>query len=201
MLPMELLKLNFLTKIMDDDDRDVDDDFPTLGEYLGDRNEKNERHGKGRAILPNRDVYEGMYMYGKRDGPGVYKFKNKLAKNARYIGNYVQGKKQGFGRFIYPDGSRYEGNWVDDLKEGQGKYYYVNGDIHSGDWSKGLRHGKGTYTYANGTKYVGSWCKGKWEGFGEFHYCNYKYCGRFRDNKVSSITANTNTATVSEITR
>ncbi|XP_055897562.1 radial spoke head 1 homolog [Biomphalaria glabrata] len=169
---------------MEDDERDVEDDFPTLGEYIGDRNEKNERHGKGRALLPNRDVYDGNYMFGKRDGQGVYKFKNKLAKNARYIGNYVQGKKQGFGKFIYPDGSRYEGNWVDDLKEGQGKYFYVNGDVYSGDWSKGLRHGKGTYTYANGTKYVGSWCKGKWEGFGEFHYCNYKYCGRFRDNKM-----------------
>ncbi|XP_059141097.1 radial spoke head 1 homolog [Physella acuta] len=170
---------------MDDDDAaEEGDEFPTLGEYEGDRNEKNERHGKGRAILPNRDIYEGSYMYGKRDGMGVYKFKNKNARNARYIGNYFQGKKQGFGKFVYPDGSRYEGNWVDDLKEGPGKYFYVNGDTYSGDWSKGLRHGKGTYTYANGTKYVGSWWKGKWEGFGEFHYCNYKYCGRFRDNKM-----------------
>ncbi|CAG5133804.1 unnamed protein product, partial [Candidula unifasciata] len=149
------------------------------------RNERNERHGHGTAVLPNKDVYEGNYLYGKRDGYGVYRFRNKLAKNARYLGEYSQGKKQGFGKFIYPDGSKYEGFWVNDLKDGTGKYYYTNGDIYEGDWSKGLRHGKGTYYFhKDKTKYVGAWRKGKWEGFGEFHYANFKYCGRFRDNKM-----------------
>ncbi|RUS92231.1 hypothetical protein EGW08_000084, partial [Elysia chlorotica] len=156
-----------------------------IGAYEGDRNEKLERHGVGKAILPNKDTYEGSYMFGKRDGHGVYRFHAKAAKNARYQGEYYQAKKQGMGKFIYPDGSRYEGQWVNDLKDGTGKYYYINGDIYEGEWSKGLRHGKGRYTYAaDKTYYEGSWRKGKWEGFGEFHFCNYKYVGRFRDNKM-----------------
>lgn len=35
----------------------------------------------------------------------MYRFKN----GARYIGEYVQGKKHGEGVFHYPDGSKYEG--------------------------------------------------------------------------------------------
>ncbi|GFR71341.1 radial spoke head 1 homolog [Elysia marginata] len=169
----------------DDELGEEEDTGPWIGEYEGDRNEKLERHGIGKAILPNKDTYEGSYMYGKRDGYGVYRFMAKAARNARYQGEYYQAKKQGMGKFIYPDGSRYEGQWVNDLKDGTGKYYYTNGDVYEGEWSKGLRHGKGRYTYANDkTYYEGSWRKGKWEGFGEFHFCNYKYVGRFRDNKM-----------------
>ncbi|GFN77544.1 radial spoke head 1 homolog [Plakobranchus ocellatus] len=177
----------------DEDLGEEEDTGPWIGEYEGDRNEKLERHGMGKAILPNKDTYEGSYMYGKRDGYGVYRFHAKAAHNARYMGEYYQAKKQGTGKFIYPDGSRYEGEWVNDLKDGKGKYYYTNGDVYDGEWSKGLRHGKGRYTYAKDkTYYEGSWRKGKWEGFGEFHFCNYKYVGRFRDNKVRFDFCNSN---------
>ncbi|XP_048458966.1 radial spoke head 1 homolog [Rhincodon typus] len=45
---------------------------PYLGEYEGDRNEENERHGQGKAILPNGDTYEGAYEHGKRHGMKYY---------------------------------------------------------------------------------------------------------------------------------
>ena len=34
-----------------------------------------ERHGWGRAVLPNGDTYEGNYLNGKRHGFGTYRFK------------------------------------------------------------------------------------------------------------------------------
>ena len=46
-----------------------------FGQYDGDRNEAGERHGNGRAILPNGDIYEGTYVNGNRHGTGTYKFK------------------------------------------------------------------------------------------------------------------------------
>ena len=49
--------------------------FPYFGEYEGERNEAGERHGLGKATLPNGDVYEGNYSKGKREGEGTYKFK------------------------------------------------------------------------------------------------------------------------------
>nr|AAZ75690.1 TSGA2 [Mus spretus] len=147
-----------------------------LGEYEGERNEVGERHGHGKARLPNGDIYEGNYEFGKRHGQGTYKFKN----GARYIGDYVKNKKHGQGTFIYPDGSRYEGEWVDDQRHGQGVYYYVNNDTYTGEWFNHQRHGQGTYLYAEtGSKYVGTWVHGQQEGAAELIHLNHRYQGKF----------------------
>ncbi|XP_051847144.1 radial spoke head 1 homolog [Antechinus flavipes] len=147
-----------------------------LGEYEGERNEAGERHGKGKAMLPNGDVYDGLYEFGKRHGQGTYRFKS----GARYIGEYQQNKKHGQGLFIYPDGSKYEGNWVDDQRHGHGVYYYPNNDTYTGEWFAHQRQGQGTYLYAEtGTKYVGTWLNGQQEGAGEFIHLNHRYQGKF----------------------
>ncbi|XP_037000486.2 radial spoke head 1 homolog [Artibeus jamaicensis] len=147
-----------------------------LGEYEGERNEAGERHGHGRARLPNGDVYEGSYEHGKRHGQGTYKFKN----GARYVGEYFKNKKHGQGTFVYPDGSKYEGEWVDDLRHGHGIYYYVNNDTYTGDWFAHQRHGQGTYIYAEtGSKYVGTWVNGQQEGAAELIHLNHRYQGKF----------------------
>lgn len=39
-----------------------------LKEYEGERNEADERHGIGRAVLANGDIYQGYYENGKRHG-------------------------------------------------------------------------------------------------------------------------------------
>ncbi|XP_070322920.1 radial spoke head 1 homolog isoform X3 [Odocoileus virginianus] len=147
-----------------------------LGEYEGERNEAGERHGHGKARLPNGDIYEGDYEHGKRHGQGIYKFKN----GARYVGEYVRNKKHGQGTFIYPDGSRYEGEWADDLRHGHGVYYYVNNDTYTGEWFAHQRHGQGTYFYAEtGSKYVGAWVNGQQEGAAELIHLNHRYQGKF----------------------
>uniref|UniRef100_A0A8C9QC93 Radial spoke head 1 homolog n=1 Tax=Spermophilus dauricus TaxID=99837 RepID=A0A8C9QC93_SPEDA len=145
-------------------------------EYEGDRNEAGERHGHGKARLPNGDTYEGNYQSGKRHGQGIYKFKN----GARYMGEYIKNKKHGQGTFIYPDGSRYEGEWADDQRHGHGVYYYVNNDTYTGDWFAHQRHGQGTYFYADtGSKYVGTWVNGQQEGAAELVHLNHRYQGKF----------------------
>ncbi|XP_069491752.1 radial spoke head 1 homolog [Ambystoma mexicanum] len=150
-----------------------------LGEYEGERNEAGERHGHGRARLPNGDTYEGQYENGKRSGQGTYRFKN----GSRYIGEYLENKKQGQGAFMYPDGSKYEGDWVDDQRHGHGVYLYPNGDSYNGAWLSHLRHGQGVYTYAlTGSKYVGTWVNGKQEDFGELVHSNHRYQGKFTNN-------------------
>ncbi|XP_023373891.1 radial spoke head 1 homolog [Otolemur garnettii] len=147
-----------------------------LGEYEGERNDAGERHGHGKARLPNGDTYEGSYEFGKRHGQGIYRFKN----GARYIGEYVKNKKHGQGTFIYPDGSKYEGEWADDQKHGHGVYYYVNNDTYTGEWFAHQRHGQGTYFYAEtGSKYVGTWVNGQQEGAAELIHLNHRYQGKF----------------------
>lgn len=73
--------------------------------YEGERNEKGDRHGRGKALLPNGDMYVGQYCKGLRHARGLYVFKN----GARYDGEWRQGVKYGQGTFWYPDGTRYEG--------------------------------------------------------------------------------------------
>uniref|UniRef100_A0AAA9TZY2 Radial spoke head 1 homolog n=1 Tax=Bos taurus TaxID=9913 RepID=A0AAA9TZY2_BOVIN len=148
----------------------------SVQEYEGERNEAGERHGHGKARLPNGDIYEGNYEHGKRHGQGIYKFKN----GARYIGEYVRNQKHGQGTFIYPDGSRYEGEWADDLRHGHGVYYYINNDTYTGEWFAHQRHGQGTYFYAEtGSKYVGTWVNGQQEGAAELIHLNHRYQGKF----------------------
>ncbi|KFO28132.1 radial spoke head 1 homolog isoform X1 [Fukomys damarensis] len=147
-----------------------------LEEYEGERNEAGQRHGRGRARLPNGDVYEGSYEFGQRSGQGIYKFKN----GARYTGQYLKNKKHGQGIFIYPDGSRYEGEWAEDQRHGHGVYYYVNNDTYTGEWFAHQRHGQGTYFYAEtGSKYVGSWVHGQQVGAAELIHLNHRYQGKF----------------------
>ncbi|XP_063160765.1 radial spoke head 1 homolog [Candoia aspera] len=147
-----------------------------LGEYEGERNEAGERHGRGKARLPNGDTYEGEYANGKRNGKGLYRFKN----GARYTGEYLENKKQGNGVFIYPDGSKYEGDWVEDQRHGNGVYCYVNGDTYTGEWFNNYRHGQGTYFYAlTGSKYVGTWANGQQEGSAELVHLNHRFQGKF----------------------
>ncbi|XP_017108802.2 radial spoke head 1 homolog [Drosophila bipectinata] len=124
-----------------------EDEGPNIGLYLGGRNAAGQRHGRGWAILPNGDQYDGNYRKGRRHGIGLYVFRD----GSRYYGQYRCGKRCGRGIFIYPDGSVYEGNWRKHLKHGKGRYNYDNGDTYSGDWFKGQRHGVGIYTFNSGT--------------------------------------------------
>lgn len=73
--------------------------------YEGQTNSNGERHGFGRAVLPNGDVYVGIYKDGFRHGRGLYEFKN----GAKYGGCYRNGLKNGKGVMCYPNKSRYEG--------------------------------------------------------------------------------------------
>ncbi|XP_027501760.1 radial spoke head 1 homolog [Corapipo altera] len=153
-----------------------------VGEYDGDRNAEGERHGYGKARLPNGDTYEGEYERGLRSGRGTYRFKS----GALYTGNYLQNKKHGKGIFFYPDGSKYSGDWVDDQRQGHGEYMYANGDTYTGEWFNHKRHGQGIYVYKDsGSKYVGRWVNGIQEGPAEIIHLNHRFIGRFFNGKPS----------------
>merc|ERR1711914_17580 len=146
------------TKMSDLGSVDFEGEEYYFGQYDGERNEADERHGEG-----------------------TYKFKN----GARYVGVYSENKKDGKGTFYYPDGSIYEGQWTDDRKHGQGTYTYPNGDTYEGNWTHDLRNGTGTYTYASsGSRYIGQWVNGKADGPGELVHSNHRYQGAWVDGSI-----------------
>ncbi|XP_060877151.1 radial spoke head 1 homolog [Metopolophium dirhodum] len=131
------------------------DALSVIGAYKGQRNSEDERHGFGKAILPNGDAYVGTYKNGKRHGRGQYRFVN----GAIYQGCYREGLRNGKGVMVYNDKSKYEGYWIDNKKDGEGIFKFKNSDKFSGTWKSDMKHGSGTYTFCK----TGAVLKGIWQ--------------------------------------
>jgi hypothetical protein len=85
-----------------------------------------------------------------------------------FEGEYVEGKKQGHGKFWFVDGTVYDGAWHEDQKSGHGIEMYNDGAKYEGKFSQGCRHGQGTLSYANGDVYEGMWIDDVKHGRGLF---------------------------------
>ncbi|XP_063702633.1 radial spoke head 1 homolog [Culicoides brevitarsis] len=150
----------------------------SIGTYEGDRNEAGERHGKGFAVLPNGDQYDGEYRNNFRHGSGIYYFK----RGYRYEGSWKLGLKHGIGKFYYPDGSTYEGEWKSDQKQGYGIYTYPNLDRYEGNWYKNKKHGTGNYLYKEqDVNFHGTWRNGAMFGPVEIIYDRHRFHGHYQD--------------------
>lgn len=113
--------------------------------------------GRGRALYPNGDIYEGEFLSGKRTGRGTYTYQ----KGDSYSGQWLNNFKDGFGEMKYKNKSVFRGNFQNSRRHGEGKLKYPNGDFYSGQWKYGIRHGKGIYSYQeNQQRLEGVWCKG-----------------------------------------
>ena len=57
--------------------------------------------------------------------------RKRIFKNGdiKYDGDFVNGKREGNGKYIYEDSEYYIGQWLNDKRHGKGKEYYKNGDI------------------------------------------------------------------------
>lgn len=50
--------------------------------------------GKGKLLYKNKDLYEGMFVQGRREGKGkLVSFKTKVS----YDGGWIRGKRHGIG--------------------------------------------------------------------------------------------------------
>lgn len=100
---------------------------------------------------------------------------------------------QGEFKRIEIDGDLFEGYFINGKKNGRGKYIWANGDIFDGNWVDGKRTGKGRITWSNGDTYEGEWKDGKRCGRGKLiqygksptgeTYMKYSYDGEWLDSK------------------
>lgn len=79
----------------------------------------------------------------------------------KYIGNIKNGKKEGVGVHIWPDGKKYEGEFANDLFHGKGVFTWPDGVVYNGGWKMGIQHGSGVEK-ADGREREGEWENGKW---------------------------------------
>lgn len=95
------------------------------GTYAGDC-KKNKAHGKGKAV--GADVYEGDFKNGVPDGDGTYTWANKNV----FEGKYLKGLREGKGKMIFKregmQDSVVEGYWKKDAYIGKYEKPYI---VHS----------------------------------------------------------------------
>jgi len=100
-----------------------------------------KRHGKGKLVLRNGDVYIGSWEDNKKTGQGVY---------------------------LYSNGIKYNGQWKDDIMEGSGSFIFPRTGVYYGDIKNGQMTGYGVFKYSDGSIYEGYWKGGKWHGKGKY---------------------------------
>lgn len=138
-------------------------------------------------IYVNGDVYEGGWFENARDGHGTYWRLEYGRHRAEYVGEYRDGKREGFGVFHDALGQRFEGDWVGNKRHGRGRQtrianakveeYQTSGsqkqpglDVYEGDWVENKRTGQGVMQYANGDVFAGGWLNDEKHGEGVHLY-------------------------------
>ena len=71
------------------------------------------------------------------------------------------GRKNGYGKYTWEDGSFYEGEFQDGRRNGRGKLTLAKGDFYDGEFKDDAMLGYGKYTLANGNVYDGDFQYGK----------------------------------------
>ena len=81
-----------------------------------------------------------------------------------FKGHWVNGEREGQGRYEFANGAVYEGEFVLSKFEGEGKYTSQNGSVYVGTFHNDRRHGYGVYTTPGGTELAGNWENNKYVG-------------------------------------
>ena len=63
--------------------------------------------------------------------------------------------------YTWADGRKYLGEYFNDLKHGYGMFIWPDGRSYKGMWLKGKMHGKGVFITSKGIEKYGSYLHGK----------------------------------------
>jgi hypothetical protein len=127
--------------------------------------------GSGKMIYRNGDKYEGEWRNGNRHGNGNLTFaENDEVDRKFYSGNWENDQRTGSGLMIWKDGQKfgekYVGEFENGSKNGFGKSNYADGNTYEGEFKDDKFSGNGTFTWKSGGKYVGGYKNGLKNGFG-----------------------------------
>ena len=128
------------------------------GEWLS-----GKRNGNGRLVDPEGCVYLGAWKDDEQTGYGTFE---NLVKGYRYEGGWLNKNYNGKGSETFDKiGSRYIGTFVNGKKQGQGRFEFSDGSFYEGGFLEGLFHGEGTYFFKDENKtFTGDFINGKIDG-------------------------------------
>ena len=108
----------------------------------------------------NGDAYIGQYINGLPEGYGEYIWSN----GSNYKGEFKQGLRYGFGcwkKDNTENSESYRGHYVLDLKSGHGIYTWPDNKFYKGEFFNDKKHGFGELYHKDILKYRGNWAEGK----------------------------------------
>eukprot|EP00826_Nyctotherus_ovalis_P049061 TRINITY_DN5861_c0_g1_i10.p2 TRINITY_DN5861_c0_g1~~TRINITY_DN5861_c0_g1_i10.p2 ORF type:complete len:223 (+),score=39.70 TRINITY_DN5861_c0_g1_i10:203-871(+) len=118
---------------------------------------------------------------GKREGKGTQLWPD----GAKYEGEWRNGKACGKGKFWHVDGDVFEGDWENDKANGYGVYTHKDGAQYNGYWKDDCQHGSGVETWADGSRYEGEYKLGKKDGQGVYFWADgSQYNGTWVNNNI-----------------
>lgn len=128
----------------------------------------------------NNYIYEEDLLDGKFDGNGTYVCPN----GDTYIGEFRGSKFNGYGTLRYKNGDTYDGGFRDGQFHGTGTYVYSDGTKYIGGFFYGKYRYEGILQYPDGMKYDGEFFNGMYNGDGTLCYADgLEYKGDFKDGK------------------
>lgn len=144
-----------------------------------DASNKSEPQGEFKRIEIDGDLFEGYFLNGKKNGRGKYIWANGNV----YDGNWVDGKCTGKGRISWSSGASFDGEWKDNQMS-EGKYSFADGSVYEGSFKNGKYDGYGKRIYKDGDKYEGRWQSGSRNGKGVYTWADGDvYDGEWKDDK------------------
>lgn len=169
--------------------------------YTGLFNE-NIKEGYGTYLFKKTgEKYEGYWKNDTYNGEGTFfKADGTIQSGIWYNGEYVRKGDEaygcisgncanGYGTYVFQNGSKYIGNFKYDTYSGKGTFFFNNGDKYVGNFRDGMFDGRGTYIFSlDGRKYVGAFSNNSFNGKGTLYYAtgetktgiwkNNEYVGR-----------------------
>ena len=158
---------------------DTESTSPVVPSAAKDSSDKSAPQGEFKRIEIDGDLFEGYFINGKKNGRGKYIWANGNV----YDGNWVDGKCTGKGRISWSSGASFDGEWKDNQMS-EGKYIYADGSVYEGSFKNGKRDGYGKRIYTSGDKYEGRWQSGSRNGKGVYTWADGDvYDGEWKDDK------------------
>ncbi len=105
---------------------------------------------------------------------------------AELTGRFTDGRLDGCGVMVFPDGRRYEGEFKAGALEGHGTLFYPSGAVYVGRFRRNKRHGQGDMTFASGFRYEGHFRQGRCHGYGSLYFPDGAvYHGQFENGRFN----------------
>ena len=127
-------------------------------------------------------LFIGEKINGVKEGFGI----KIMANNVKYIGYFKNNKSEGYGKFININKNDiYYGEFSQDQANGFGIYSHKDETIYYGEWKNDLRENYGIEKWQDKAEYIGEYHLGEKNGIGKYIFSDgSRYEGEWKKNNL-----------------